>query len=204
MRNLKGKIEISILVAESIKVNLIFLINTLEILLFLKERKKDILRIAIKVSFYRSMNCHYGIHSAIRSFLRILPGSIDLRKTEVTCRAQNKIIRNRLSARFSPHPQTFLYKNGVGQVAARPASFPIDEDSTSGSRSNQKRNHRAMFRLSQSLDMLANVPKISIFLREYNPSSVIVFKSLFLSCDVKLGGNEVITLRYKQIGQNRR
>lgn len=46
--------------------------------------------------------------------------------------------------------------------------------------------------------------KISNFLCEYNPSSVIVFKSLFLSCDVKLGGNEVITLRYKQIGQNRR
>lgn len=87
----------------------------------------------------------------------------------------------------------FLYGNGAGREAAHPASLPVDGDSASGSRSKQKRNRRATFRLSQSLDMLANVPKVSIFLCEYNPSSVIVFKSLFLSCDVKLGGNEVIT-----------
>jgi len=100
--------------------------------------------------------------------------------------------------------KSFLHRNGAGRKAAHPASLPVDEDSTSGSRSNQKRNRRATFRLSQSLDMLANVPKVSVYLCECKPSSVIVFKSLSLSCGVKLGGNEVITLRYKQIGQNRR
>lgn len=139
-----------------------------------------------------------------KKFFRILSRSIDLCKTEAICRVQSRIIRNSLSARFSPYPQIFLNRNGAGREAARPASLPIDEDFASGSRSNQKRNRRAMFRLSQSLDMLTNIPKVSIFLCEYNPSSVIIFKSLFLVCDVKLGGNEVITLRYKQIGQNRR
>lgn len=188
---------------ESIKVNLILLTNILKILLFLWKKENSILHTAAKVPSYRSMNCHCGIHSAIRNFSEFYQGASIFAKTEVICRVQSRIIRNSFSARFSLHPQMFLNRNGAGREVARPASLPIDEDFASGSRSNQKRNRHAMFRLSQSLDMLANIPKVSIFLCEYNPN-VVIFKSLFLMCDVKLGDNEVITLRYKQIGQNRR
>lgn len=58
---------ISILVTDSIEVNLVLLNNASKILLFLKEKKKKHVY-ATKMPSYRSMNCHYGVHSAIRSF----------------------------------------------------------------------------------------------------------------------------------------
>lgn len=51
--------------------------------------------------------------------------------------------------------------------------------------------------------MLANIPNVSVSFYKCNPSSVIVLKSLSLSCDVKLGGNKTITLHVTNRSTNK-
>lgn len=186
--------------------NLVLLTSLIEDFTF-PERKKEVCvcyRLQQNLSSYRSMNCHYGVHSAIRSFSKFYRGASIFEKPKLLAEFKVGLSEMVLAQGFLLIHKYFSTETMQDEKLLILRRFLSTKIPLPG----LVRTRRGIaVRRSDLVNLWIcsrTFSKVSIFLCEYNPSSVIVFKSLFLSCDVKLGGNEVITLRYKQIGQNRR